>query len=327
MLRRSLLVLAVLGGVGAVSTWLAYRDDLQAAHARLQGRSVLVETPCGTIEYAESGTGPAVVVVHGAGGGFDQGMQAMQSLAAHGFRIIAPSRFGYLRTPLPADASAQAQADAHACLLDALGIERAALIGASAGAPSTLQFALRHPGRTVALVLLVPALYAPRPGDAAPLTTPPETPWLFETALDSDFLFWLATRVARDAMLRGLLATSPELLDAADEPEQARVNAMLNQILPVRPRRLGLLNDAAVTSTLPPYPLERVRAPALAIAADDDGFGTDDSARHAAAHIAGAELLLWPTGGHVLVGRDAETTATIVRFLDDAFARAAASTP
>jgi pimeloyl-ACP methyl ester carboxylesterase len=51
------------------------------------------------------------------------------------------SRFGYLRTPLPADASAAAQADAHACLLDALGIRRAAIVGASAGAPSAMQFA------------------------------------------------------------------------------------------------------------------------------------------------------------------------------------------
>ena len=34
----------------------------------------------------------------------------------------APSRFGYLRTPLPSDASPAAQADAHSCLLDALGL-------------------------------------------------------------------------------------------------------------------------------------------------------------------------------------------------------------
>jgi membrane protease YdiL (CAAX protease family) len=41
----------------------------------------------------------------------------------------------YLGTPMPADASAAAQADAHVCLLDALGIAKAAVMGGSAGAP------------------------------------------------------------------------------------------------------------------------------------------------------------------------------------------------
>ena len=54
-------------------------------------------------------------------GGFDQGLELGDGLVRAGFRLIAPSRFGYLRTPLPADASAEAQADAHASLLDALG--------------------------------------------------------------------------------------------------------------------------------------------------------------------------------------------------------------
>jgi pimeloyl-ACP methyl ester carboxylesterase len=100
--------------------------------------------------------------VHGAGGGFDQGLELADPLARAGFRVIAVSRFGYLRTPLPPDASAAA----HACLLDALNIRRVAVLGTSAGGPSSMQFALRHPDRTAALVLLVPAAYAPRPNDA-----------------------------------------------------------------------------------------------------------------------------------------------------------------
>ena len=130
--------------------------------------------------------------MHGAGGGFDQGLEFAQPLVQNGFCVVAMSRFGYLRTPLPTDASAAAQADAHACLLDALDIRRAAVVGASAGAPSSMQLALRHPDRTAALVLLVPAAYAPRPGGAPPMQTPPGTQFLFNTALRSDFLFWAA---------------------------------------------------------------------------------------------------------------------------------------
>ena len=63
------------------------------------------------------------------------------------FFWICPSRFGYLRTPIPQNASFEAQADAYAALLDHLHIEKAAIIGLSIGGPSALLFALRHPDR------------------------------------------------------------------------------------------------------------------------------------------------------------------------------------
>ncbi len=148
----SLLVVALIGLV-----YWNYRGDIHQARERVSTGSQIVQTPCGPIEYAIAGDGPAVLVVHGAGGGFDQGLEFARTLAGSGFRVIAMSRFGYLRTPLPADASAAAQADAHACLLDALNLPAAAIVGASAGAPSSMQFALRHPQRCTALVLLVPA--------------------------------------------------------------------------------------------------------------------------------------------------------------------------
>jgi pimeloyl-ACP methyl ester carboxylesterase len=73
---------------------------------------------------------------------FDQGIAFAGCLANKGIRVIAMSRFGYLQTPMPIDASAEAQADAHVCLLDALGIQQAAIAGGSAGAPSALQMAI-----------------------------------------------------------------------------------------------------------------------------------------------------------------------------------------
>src|SRR5262245_30876223 len=119
--KLGLSVLALAAASAAVSYGF-YRRDLAAARARLRAASSeLVTTPCGPIEYAAVGTGPPILLVHGAGGGFDQGLAIGAPLAARGHRVVAMSRFGYLRTPLPADASAAAQADAHACLLDALG--------------------------------------------------------------------------------------------------------------------------------------------------------------------------------------------------------------
>ncbi|HET6371293.1 MAG TPA: alpha/beta hydrolase, partial [Nitrospiria bacterium] len=99
-----------------------YRRDIRRARERVSTGSRIAETSCGPIEYAVAGEGIPVLVVHGAGGGFDQGLDISMPLVQNGFRLIAMSRFGYLRTPLPEDASAAAQADAHAALLDALNV-------------------------------------------------------------------------------------------------------------------------------------------------------------------------------------------------------------
>jgi len=320
--KRSRLGVALLtlGAAAAAAGYGLYRRDLAAARARLAGRSELASTPCGPIEYATTGSGPPVLVVHGAGGGFDQGIAFGAALAAQGYRVIAMSRFGYLRTPLPADASAAAQADAHACLLDVLGIERAAIVGASAGAPSALQLAIRHPQRVGALVLIVPAAYVPRAAGAAPLHTPPGTQQLFESALRSDLLFWVIRRAAPDLMIRGLLASPPQLVARADHAERMRVAEILDGIMPVSARRLGLLNDAAVTSHLERYPLERITAPTLTISFADDLFGTYDAARYTAEQIPGARFVGYSEGGHVFVGHQADVVETTRDFLRSAAA-------
>src|SRR6185369_5150053 len=212
---------------------------------RIASGSVMADTRCGAIEYAVAGDGPPVLIVHGAGGGYDQGLDLGAPIAGKGFRIVAMSRFGYLRTPLPRDASAAAQADAHAALLDTLGIAGAAIIGVSAGAPSALQFALRYPQRCSALVLLAPATYVPRPGGAPSIAPRAWATFLFATALRSDLLFWAAIHLARATVVRALLGTPSDVVERASGDEQARVAAIMEHILPVSPRRAGLLNEVA----------------------------------------------------------------------------------
>lgn len=309
-----LVLLLVAGLAGVLLT--SYQRDIQQARQRIATGSQIVQTPCGPIEYAIAGEGPAVLLVHGAGGGYDQGLAFGEALVSRGFRVIAMSRFGYLRTPLPKeDATAPAQADAHACLLDVLNIQRAAIIGVSAGAPSTMQFALRHADRCTAMVLLVPAAYVPRPANAPPMLTPVGTDFLFETALKSDFLFWMAIRFARSTMIEAILATPPAVVANASAAEQARVGEVLAQIQPVSPRRLGLLNDAAITASLQRYELERIAVATLVVSVADDLFGTFDGARYTAEHIAGARFVGYPSGGHLWVGHQDEVLSELAAFL------------
>lgn len=298
-------------------TYVSYQRDIGSARERVSAGGQIVQTPCGPIEYASTGEGFPLLIVHGAGGGFDQALDFAEPFANAGYRVITMSRFGYLRTPLPADASPPTQADAHACLLDALGIERVAgIIGVSAGAPSSMQFALRHAERTDRLILLVPLAYAPRSEDRP--TAPASTPVIFETALKSDFLFWLATKTMRKTLVKAILATPPEVFDHATAAEQARATAMLDRILPVSPRQHGLVNDAAIASTIARYDLETIATPTLAITFADDLYGTYEGARYTAEHVREARFIGYPSGGHVWMGHQDDVLSEIIRFLKEA---------
>lgn len=320
MKKKSLIALLVVLALAlaGVLIYSNFRRDLAQARERVALGSQMAATACGPIEYASAGSGPAVLVVHGAGGGYDQGLDLSRELVARGLRVVAMSRFGYLRTPMPKDASPAAQADAYACLLDALHIRRAAIVGASAGAPSSIQFALRHPDRLSALVLLVPVTYVPRPGGAPSLRMPPGTQLLFRTVLDSNFFFWAAPRVAHDALLRTVFATPPEVVHNASPAERARAERLMQNVLPVNERRLGLLNDAAIVTALPRYDLERITAPTLALSVADDLFGTYDAARYTAEHIPKARFVSYPSGGHLWIGHHEEVSAEIAAFVHGA---------
>jgi pimeloyl-ACP methyl ester carboxylesterase len=130
-----------------------------------------------------------------------------------------------------------------------------------------------------------------------------------------DFPWWLGSRIARSWFIRTVLATPPELLSTAGPADTAAVSSMLEAVLPVSRRRLGLLNDARVTTHMRRFELERIRAPTLIVSAEDDLYETYERARYTASEIAGAQFVGFPTGGHLLVGRRAEIKAAVLRLL------------
>ena len=226
--------------------------------------------------------------------------------------------FGYLRTPRPADASPDAQADAHFCLLDALGTHKAAVMGVSAGGPSAMQTAIRHPDRVSALVLVVAIAYKPGSvADSAPPVSDDKDAMLLRL-LGSDFLFWAVLNLARDRLMRHVLATPPELVAAATAQERTRVHDTAERILPVSHHAAGLRDDTRLGKGLRPYPLESIRAPTLVISARDDGFGTYAAAQYTASRIAGARFVGLEDGGHLLVGRWGRVRAEVLSLLSTA---------
>ena len=313
-MRRSIVLLALGLGAAVAIAWISYAGDIARARANASAGSLLLTTPCGPIEFAGAGHGVPLLLIHGAGGGFDQSLYFGRRLLEDGVQIIAPSRFGYLRTPVPADASAEAQADAHACLLDALGIQRVAVLGASAGAPSAMQFCIRHRERCSSLVLLVPAAYAPAHAGQT-MRIPPSLEFVVEHVLTSDFMLWALIKTNPRLLVRTMFGTPTEVYDAASEDDRADVLAALMSVEPVSQRAAGLALDARITSNLPRYELERITAPTLLLSVQDDLYGTWENARYTAEQIPGSKFVSYASGGHVWIGHDEGVWREVAKFI------------
>jgi 2-hydroxy-6-oxonona-2,4-dienedioate hydrolase len=314
--HRRIVAIGFLVALGAEAIWIGYeyQKDIADARHRVATGSQVIATSCGPIEYAEAGSGSEVLFIHGAGGGFDQGLTLGAPLAARGYRIIAMSRFGYLRTPAPSHPSIALQADAHACLLNALGVKNAAIIGVSAGAPSALEFALRYPARSNALVLLVPGWF-PQNTSSIMRMGPVETAVL-NRFLDSDFLFWTLMKFFPKAADRTVLGTPPAVVVAATPSERERVRKLLRYILPVSQRKIGLSLEGQLTTEALSKPVEAVTVPTLTISVQDDLYGTYGNAQYIAERIQQCRFVSYPTGGHMFVGHNDEMTSTVIEFLN-----------
>jgi pimeloyl-ACP methyl ester carboxylesterase len=299
-------ILVIMAGVGLAS----FQRDMRAARARVDGsESQMVDTACGPIEYAIAGEGPPVLAVHGAGGGYDQGLLLGRMLIDDGYQVIAPSRFGYLNSPIPADASLEAQADAFACLLDELDIEKVAVVGFSAGGPPSLQFALSYPERTTALVL---GAAISTPGASNTETNQSDT--TRNAFIASDLAYWLALTLARPKLVE-VLGVTLEVQARLTPEEAAQVDEILEAMLPMSARLEGIGVDQRNVDALD-LSLEDISAPTLVFHALDDTLIPYVNGQHSAESIPSARLVTLEDGGHLLVGHREELLSETTAFLE-----------
>lgn len=130
----------------------------------------VVETPVGRLSTLEAGTGDPVVCLHGLGGTKASFLTTVAALAPEQ-RVIAIDLpgFGESAKPIAAPYDARWFARSVVGLLDALGLERAALVGNSMGGRIAIETGFQAPERVSALVLLSPALAWLRDRPWAPL--------------------------------------------------------------------------------------------------------------------------------------------------------------
>ncbi len=306
VLLIGVLLLAVVGAM-----LIIYASDVRSARERVARGSTVIETPHGLLEYAEKGEGLAVLVLHGAGGGYDQGLLVGELLLGDGYRLIAPSRFGYLGTPIPEDNSLEAQADALVSLLDHLAVEQVAVVAVSSGGPVGLYFSMLHPERTAGLVM----------ANAISYTIPPKEEDLRRLAvihrlIGSDFIYWTFLKTSRKTMLN-LLGVPPGTLSALSDAEQAWVDEVLFSMLPMSLRLPGIKLDEA--RQLPSDLLySQVTAPTLVLHARDDTLVPIAQGMNTAEVIPGASSVIFETGGHFFLGEKAAIRAQVISFLEQA---------
>jgi pimeloyl-ACP methyl ester carboxylesterase len=182
---------------------------------RLRFRSVA--TPRARLSLVEAGDGPPVLAVHGLGATKGSFLPTVAALSSR-FHTIAVDLPGFGDSSKPIGAPYDARFFAGACvdLLDALGLDRAHLIGNSLGGRVALEIALRDPDRVGRLALLAPALAWRRPRPWAPLLrlTRPELG-----------LVQLTPRPIVDAIVRQIIP------DAADGWRAAGVDEFLRAYL------------------------------------------------------------------------------------------------
>ncbi|EWT02170.1 esterase [Intrasporangium oryzae NRRL B-24470] len=302
-LRIPLLV-GVAAAVAVGEVTVAFERDTDAAWSRLDSLDrKVVTTSFGAVDYAETGAGDPVLVSHGIFHGCDGGLLSVRDVLPRR-RVIAPSRFGYLGSALPAGATPDDQADAFAELLDHLDVGAVDVVGISAGATAALAFALRHPGRTRHLVVLSGNL----PGGPTAVAAPP---WV--RLIYAELPMWAMKRAARAqlAHLMGVPAGFPKT------PEQAKqVDEMVESIFPVGPRAAGALLDAfSSNAAVNDLPIDQIAVPTIIIHAKDDPLCAFASAEDAARRIPGCTLVTQESGGHLGLGQSEQTRVTLDAFL------------
>jgi pimeloyl-ACP methyl ester carboxylesterase len=310
-LGRALFVLLVLVLLACCLEAIKFERWKERKLTGLDAGSTIAQTAAGPIEYAESGKGPVVLICHGAPGGYDQALLLGESLAKEGFRVIAPSRPGFLRTPLTTGMLFDEQADALAGLLDKLGIKTAGVLGFSTGAQVASRFAIRHPDRTNALVLISPVTkqYACDPRTQSPLlaeaalsgATGDMGAWLFVEQAKRDPQWMLHAVLAVDTTLKPAECT--KIVDyVLGHPDQLTFfRDLIGTQAPLSPRETGTRNDLLLVRALDPVSYEKILCPILVVKGDadagdawvDPGVITEKAASAQTLLVKGAGHLVW----------------------------------
>ncbi|HWV39744.1 MAG TPA: alpha/beta fold hydrolase [Vulgatibacter sp.] len=234
------------------------------------------------LRYEDTGgEGPAVLLLHGFPLSSAMWEPQLEALGDR-FRLIAPDQPGFGGSNSPADPEAWRigdYGDTACALLDALGIDRAVVVGHSMGGYVAFSMLRRHADRIRALVLL-----DTRPG------------------ADSRETFAAREEQQEEVRTQGIAALKPRLLQKLLAPKTLGDTALERSVLSLMDHPVA--GYVAALEAMKRRPdstpeLSHIRVPTLVVVGAEDVLTPPSVARAMQAAIPGALLAEVPGAGHL----------------------------
>ncbi len=249
----------------------------------------------GDMTYVDSGKGEVILSIHGIFGGYDQAYDTCKDFCSN-YRIIAPSRFGYLKSDVYGDGTPAKQAEAYVELLDNLGIDKVYLLATSAGGSIAIRFALDYPEHTKGLILYCSAMpLVERPQRFAEYAGPP-------AFLCNNYAMFL-------------LSPMFELIMGMDP-------STIYSMLPVNERKDGVVLDASIINpdmsrNFEDYTVEDLQVPTLIFHAKDDKLASYADVERAVSRFPDCTFVPFESGGHLMAGHGEEIKEAVSDFVEN----------
>ena len=297
MLRLVLILLLLLCCLAGclLLVWACQSPQTLPVEQLAEADSLFVDVDGLSVHYKVAGQGePTVVLLHGFAASVFSWRKVMGPLGEAG-TVIAFDRpgFGLTARPMPGEwagespYSPEAQADLTVALLDELGIDRAVLVGHSAGGTIALLTALRHPERVEALVLEDAAVYEN--------TGTPE--WM-GPLLRTRPMGCIGPLLVRSLTLWGEAA----IRTAWSDPDKITVELISGYKKPLQVENWDRALWEVVLASHPlglEERLDEVSVPALVITGERDRIVPTRNSERLSAELPAAELVVIPGCGHV----------------------------
>lgn len=254
------------------------------------------------IYYERAGEGPRLLFISGTGGDLRNKPNVFDGPLGRRFEVLAYDQRGLGQSDKPDRPYSMAEyADDAAALMDAVGWDRAHVVGVSFGGMVAQELVLRHPDKVERLVLACTS-----PGGAG----------------GASFPFHEIEHLQGEARARHLLPISDTRRDdawAAGHPElyaQLIAQSAANPFEAEPGRAMGARRQLEARALHDTWErLAQVRAPTLIAAGRYDGIARPETQERMAGRIPGA-VLRWFEGGHLFMMQDRSAGPTMAAFLN-----------